>query len=77
MVGDVHRTLLYGGIFAYPGDNKNPNGKLRLLYEAAPMSLIFEQAVKEMFRKIILSKFGVKGWKINYWTGGTCFRPST
>mmetsp|Transcript_11919 Transcript_11919/g.16502 ORF Transcript_11919/g.16502 Transcript_11919/m.16502 type:complete len:442 (+) Transcript_11919:32-1357(+) len=44
MVGDVHRTLLYGGIFAYPADKKNVNGKLRLLYEAAPMSLIFEQA---------------------------------
>ncbi|GAB5367084.1 hypothetical protein AAMO2058_001199300 [Amorphochlora amoebiformis] len=44
MVGDVHRTLLYGGIFAYPADAKNTNGKLRLLYEAAPMSLIFEQA---------------------------------
>merc|ERR1711988_511580 len=38
MVGDVHRTLLYGGIFAYPGDAKNPNGKLRLLYEGAPMA---------------------------------------
>ena len=36
MVGDVHRTLLYGGIFGYAGDKKNPNGKLRLLYEAAP-----------------------------------------
>lgn len=44
MVGDVHRTLLYGGIFAYPADKKNPNGKLRLLYEAAPMSFILEQA---------------------------------
>mmetsp|Transcript_18779 Transcript_18779/g.33599 ORF Transcript_18779/g.33599 Transcript_18779/m.33599 type:complete len:445 (+) Transcript_18779:72-1406(+) len=44
MVGDVHRTLLYGGIFAYPADKKNKNGKLRLLYEAAPMSMIFEQA---------------------------------
>mmetsp|Transcript_11646 Transcript_11646/g.16533 ORF Transcript_11646/g.16533 Transcript_11646/m.16533 type:complete len:385 (-) Transcript_11646:50-1204(-) len=44
MVGDVHRTLLYGGIFGYPGDKKNPNGKLRLLYEAAPMSYIVEQA---------------------------------
>ncbi|CAN0125270.1 unnamed protein product [Heterosigma akashiwo] len=44
MVGDVHRTLLYGGIFGYPGDKKNPNGKLRLLYEAAPMSFILEQA---------------------------------
>jgi fructose-1,6-bisphosphatase I len=44
MVGDVHRTLLYGGIFGYPGDTKNPNGKLRLLYEGAPMSFIMEQA---------------------------------
>ena len=44
MVGDVHRTLLYGGWFAYPGDTKNPNGKLRLLYEGAPMSFILEQA---------------------------------
>merc|ERR1712003_87619 len=44
MVGDVHRTLLYGGIFGYAGDKKNPNGKLRLLYEGAPMSFIMEQA---------------------------------
>ncbi|KAJ1629404.1 chloroplast fructose-1,6-bisphosphatase [Pavlovales sp. CCMP2436] len=44
MVGDVHRTLLYGGIFAYAGDKKNVNGKLRLLYEAAPMSFLIEQA---------------------------------
>lgn len=44
MVGDVHRTLLYGGLFAYPSDSKNKDGKLRLLYEAAPMSFIMEQA---------------------------------
>merc|ERR1719240_1983409 len=44
MVGDIHRTLLYGGIFGYPGAAKNPNGKLRLLYEGAPMSFILEQA---------------------------------
>jgi len=44
MVGDVHRTLLYGGVFGYPGDKKNKNGKLRLLYEGAPMSYIVEQA---------------------------------
>jgi Fructose-1-6-bisphosphatase, C-terminal domain len=44
MVGDVHRSLLYGGIFGYPADRKNPNGKLRLLYEAAPMSFLIEQA---------------------------------
>eukprot|EP00933_Yihiella_yeosuensis_P038857 TRINITY_DN32795_c0_g1_i1.p1 TRINITY_DN32795_c0_g1~~TRINITY_DN32795_c0_g1_i1.p1 ORF type:complete len:496 (-),score=135.51 TRINITY_DN32795_c0_g1_i1:363-1850(-) len=44
MVGDIHRTLLYGGIFAYPADKKNEDGKLRLLYEGAPMSMILEQA---------------------------------
>ncbi len=44
MVGDVHRTLLYGGIFAYPGDSKNPKGKLRLMYECNPMAYLFEQA---------------------------------
>eukprot|EP00884_Botryococcus_braunii_P012283 jgi/Botrbrau1/21055/Bobra.0144s0055.2 len=44
LVGDFHRTLLYGGIYGYPGDKKNPNGKLRLLYECAPMSFIMEQA---------------------------------
>jgi len=33
MVADVHRTLLYGGIFGYPSDKKSKNGKLRLLYE--------------------------------------------
>lgn len=44
MVGDVHRTILYGGVFGYPGDTRNPNGKLRLLYQGAPMSFIIEQA---------------------------------
>ena len=44
LVGDFHRTILYGCIYGYPGDAKNPNGKLRLLYECAPMSFIAEQA---------------------------------
>lgn len=44
LVADVHRTLLYGGIFLYPADRKSPKGKLRLLYEAAPMAMIIEQA---------------------------------
>eukprot|EP00741_Cyanophora_paradoxa_P003825 tig00000718_g3719.t1 len=44
LVADIHRTLLYGGIYGYPGDKKNPNGKLRLLYECAPMGFILEQA---------------------------------
>ncbi|TFL07541.1 fructose-1,6-bisphosphatase [Pterulicium gracile] len=44
MVADVHRTLLYGGIFGYPDDKKSKSGKLRILYEAFPMSFLTEQA---------------------------------
>lgn len=44
MVADVHRTLLYGGVFLYPADVKSHKGKLRLLYEANPMSFVVEQA---------------------------------
>ena len=47
LVADFHRNLLKGGIFLYPNDTKStkyPNGKLRLLYEAAPMAFIAEQA---------------------------------
>lgn len=44
MVADIHRTLLYGGIYLYPADNKAPKGKLRCLYEGIPMGLIIEQA---------------------------------
>lgn len=43
MVADVHRTLLYGGIFGYPDDKKSKSGKLRLLYEAFPMAFLTEQ----------------------------------
>lgn len=44
MVADIHRTILYGGIYLYPADNKSPKGKLRLLYEGIPMAMIIEQA---------------------------------
>ncbi len=44
MVADIHRTLLYGGIFIYPGDKRNPKGKLRLMYECNPMAYIMEEA---------------------------------
>jgi fructose-1,6-bisphosphatase I len=44
MVADAYRTLLYGGIFAYPADSKSPKGKLRILYECAPMAMLFENA---------------------------------
>ncbi len=44
LVADFHRNLLSGGIFMYPGDVRNPKGKLRLLYECSPMAFIAEQA---------------------------------
>ena len=44
LVADFHRNLLYGGMFMYPADAKNPKGKLRLLYEAAPLAMIAEHA---------------------------------
>jgi fructose-1,6-bisphosphatase I len=44
MVADIHRNLLYGGIFIYPSDKRNPNGKLRLMYECNPMAFVVEQA---------------------------------
>jgi fructose-1,6-bisphosphatase I len=44
MVSDLHRNLLFGGLFMYPADDKNPNGKLRLLYEGNPMAMVVEQA---------------------------------
>ncbi len=44
MVADIHRNLLYGGIYMYPADNHHPNGKLRLMYECNPMSFIVEAA---------------------------------
>ncbi|MBC7790065.1 MAG: class 1 fructose-bisphosphatase [Anaerolineae bacterium] len=44
LVADIHRNLLGGGVFAYPANQKSPKGKLRLLYEANPLSFIVEQA---------------------------------
>jgi fructose-1,6-bisphosphatase I len=46
LVADFHRTLLEGGLFLYPADDdpRRPSGKLRLLYEAAPLALVVEEA---------------------------------
>jgi fructose-1,6-bisphosphatase I len=44
LVADFHRTLLHGGLFMYPRDTSNPGGKLRLLYECAPLALVCEEA---------------------------------
>ena len=44
LVADVHRVLLSGGIYLYPGEVEKPEGKLRLLYEANPLAMVVEQA---------------------------------
>lgn len=44
LVADLHNILIHGGVFAYPADVHNPNGKLRLLYEGNPMAMIVEEA---------------------------------
>ena len=44
LVADFHRNLLAGGVFMYPADASQPQGKLRLLYEAAPLAFVVEQA---------------------------------
>lgn len=44
LVGDIHRILMQGGVFLYPGTVKKPEGKLRLLYESAPLAFVIEQA---------------------------------
>src|SRR5687767_11729884 len=44
LVADFHRNLLGGGVFCYPANRRNPQGKLRLLYEANPLAFVVEQA---------------------------------
>jgi fructose-1,6-bisphosphatase I len=44
MVSDIHRVLVQGGVFLYPGTLQQPEGKLRLLYESAPLAFVIEQA---------------------------------
>ncbi len=44
LVADIHRNLMSGGVFLYPADTASPEGKLRLLYEAAPLAFVVEQA---------------------------------
>ena len=44
LVGDFHRILFQGGVFLYPGTHEKPSGKLRLLYEAAPLAFLIEQS---------------------------------
>eukprot|EP00929_Paragymnodinium_shiwhaense_P094038 TRINITY_DN5440_c0_g1_i1.p1 TRINITY_DN5440_c0_g1~~TRINITY_DN5440_c0_g1_i1.p1 ORF type:complete len:356 (-),score=130.10 TRINITY_DN5440_c0_g1_i1:190-1257(-) len=58
MVSDVHRTLLYGGIFLYPADKKSKKGKLRVLYEGFPMAMITEAAGGKASTGMYMGKIG-------------------
>lgn len=61
MVADVHRTLIKGGIFIYPHSARYPKGKLRLMYECNPLSMIMEQAgVWQLMVKNVFLKFSQK-----------------
>jgi fructose-1,6-bisphosphatase I len=56
MVADIHRNLIRGGIFLYPGTTKSKKGKLRLLYECNPVAFLAEQAggkASDGFRRIL------------------------
>ena len=70
MVADAYRTLLYGGIFAYPADKKSTKGKLRILYECAPMALVFENGKKPSRRGsdcgiVMLTRMPAGGQAVN------------
>jgi len=52
MVADLHRTLINGGVFFYPADRDYPEGKLRILYECFPLSMIFEEAGGQAVYKV-------------------------
>ena len=56
LVADLHRNMLHGGIFLYPGDRLHPEGKLRLVYECAPLAYIVEHAggrASDGYRRIL------------------------
>jgi fructose-1,6-bisphosphatase I len=56
LVSDFHRNMIRGGIYMYPGNKKNPDGKLRLLYECNPIAYLAEQAggkASDGFRRIL------------------------
>eukprot|EP00188_Purpureofilum_apyrenoidigerum_P003840 Plantae.Rhodophyta-Purpureofilum_apyrenoidigerum.ctg41337.p1 GENE.Plantae.Rhodophyta-Purpureofilum_apyrenoidigerum.ctg41337~~Plantae.Rhodophyta-Purpureofilum_apyrenoidigerum.ctg41337.p1 ORF type:complete len:217 (+),score=38.23 Plantae.Rhodophyta-Purpureofilum_apyrenoidigerum.ctg41337:104-754(+) len=44
MVADIHRTIMYGGVYLYPAHTDRPHGRFKLLYEAAPLAFLVEQA---------------------------------
>ncbi|PCH69227.1 MAG: class 1 fructose-bisphosphatase [Bacteroidales bacterium] len=74
LVADFHRNLLKGGIFIYPQTSKNPNGKLRLMYECSPIAFIAEQAggkATDGTQRILTIKPTSLHERIPFYTGST------
>ena len=74
LVADFHRNLLKGGIYMYPETEKNPNGKIRLLYECNPIAFIAEQAggkATDGYRRILEIKPEALHQRVPFYTGTT------
>lgn len=72
LVADFHRNLIKGGIYIYPGTTKDPNGKLRLLYECNPLAFICEQAggkATDGFNRILDIKPETLHQRVPYFVG--------
>jgi fructose-1,6-bisphosphatase I len=72
LVADFHRNMIRGGIYIYPGTAKNPDGKLRLLYECNPMAFIAEQAggiASDGYRRILEIKPQSLHQRVPFFTG--------
>lgn len=59
MVADVHRTLLYGGIFLYPADKKSPNGKLRYVKRDYSYNYPFNSLFSDWSLRNLVTQFGL------------------
>ena len=74
LVSDFHRNMIKGGIYMYPSTAKNPNGKLRLLYECNPMAFLAEQAggkASDGFRRILDIEPTVLHQRVPFFCGST------
>lgn len=74
LVADFHRNMIRGGVYIYPGTAKNPDGKLRLLYECNPVAMIAEQAggkATDGFKRILEIKPQKLHQRVPFFTGSS------
>src|SRR5690554_6420895 len=74
LVSDFHRNMIKGGIYIYPSTSKNPEGKLRLLYECNPMAMIAEQAggkCSDGFKRILEIEPTTLHQRVSFFCGNT------